>query len=93
MTLSTPGVGWELTENVLGDFKDQMKPSKEYQTQVLESGTRISKKWKCEECNGDGFINNSCSCHAEMASLRNMYHSCCPNRYGKYVKNIKGRYE
>jgi len=41
----------------------------------------------------DGFIGNSCSCHAEMASLRNMYHSCCPNRYGKYIKNIKGRYE
>lgn len=23
----------------------------------------------------DGFINNTCSCHAEMAALRNMWHS------------------
>lgn len=37
----------------------------------------------------DGFINNVCSCHAEIASLRNMYHKCT-NTYGKYSKNIKG---
>lgn len=41
----------------------------------------------------DGFIGNSCSCHAEMASLRNMYHSCCSNRFGKHGTNIKGRYQ
>ena len=23
----------------------------------------------------DGFINNTCSCHAEMAALRNMWHA------------------
>ena len=25
----------------------------------------------------DNFIVNSCTCHAEIASLRNMFHSCC----------------
>ena len=38
----------------------------------------------------DGFINNVCSCHAEVATLRNMFHSCT-NQYGKHSKNIKGR--
>ena len=41
----------------------------------------------------DGFINNSCSCHAEVATLRNMYHSCCLNSYGKSGRQIKGSYE
>ena len=38
----------------------------------------------------DGFITNSCTCHAEIASLRNMFHSCCTNAYGKHGNNIKG---
>ena len=38
----------------------------------------------------DGFISNTCSCHAEMAALRNMFHSSCTNTYGKYAKQIKG---
>lgn len=38
----------------------------------------------------DGFMSNSCSCHAEMDALRNLYHSCCSNTYGKYSKQIKG---
>ena len=41
----------------------------------------------------DGFICNSCSCHAEMSALRNLYHTCCTNAYGKYSKNIKGEVE
>jgi len=41
----------------------------------------------------DGFISNTCSCHAEMATLRNLYHSCCSNTYGKYGKQIKGTRE
>ena len=41
----------------------------------------------------DGFINNSCSCHAEMATLRNLYHNCCSNTYGKYSRQIKGTRE
>tara|TARA_Y100000591_G_scaffold311155_1_gene314264 strand:+ start:2608 stop:2835 length:228 start_codon:yes stop_codon:yes gene_type:complete len=24
----------------------------------------------------DGFIKNTCSCHAEIAALRNMWHNC-----------------
>ena len=39
----------------------------------------------------DGFIRNTCSCHAEIAALRNMFHSCCTNTYGKYSKQIKGQ--
>jgi tRNA(Arg) A34 adenosine deaminase TadA len=38
----------------------------------------------------DGFISNTCSCHAEIAALRNMYHSCT-NNYGKYSNEIKGQ--
>jgi deoxycytidylate deaminase len=41
----------------------------------------------------DGFICNTCSCHAEIATLRNMYHNCCSNTYGKYSKNIKVGYQ
>ena len=32
----------------------------------------------------DSFIVNSCTCHAEIASLRNMFHSC-----GKLSNSIK----
>ena len=38
----------------------------------------------------DSFITNSCTCHAEIASLRNMYHACGTNTYGKHGINIKG---
>ena len=41
----------------------------------------------------DGFICNTCSCHAEIATLRKLYHSCCSNTYGKYGKQIKGTRE
>lgn len=39
----------------------------------------------------DKFINNMCACHAEIASLRNMFHTT--NAYGKHGNNIKGRYQ
>jgi len=38
----------------------------------------------------DGFIKNTCTCHAEIASLRNMFHNCGTNVYGKYSNSIKG---
>ena len=38
----------------------------------------------------DAFIQNSCTCHAEIACLRNMFHSCSTNAYGKHGNNIKG---
>ncbi len=41
----------------------------------------------------DGFITNSCTCHAEIASLRNMFHTCGTNTYGKHSNNIKVGYE
>ena len=41
----------------------------------------------------DLFINNTCTCHAEIASLRNMFYCCSSNTYGKHSKNIKGVYK
>tara|TARA_B100000424_G_scaffold180756_1_gene139816 strand:+ start:905 stop:1174 length:270 start_codon:yes stop_codon:yes gene_type:complete len=37
----------------------------------------------------DNFIKNTCTCHAEIASLRNMFHNCTTNTYGKHGSNIK----
>tara|TARA_B100000482_G_scaffold146196_1_gene108417 strand:- start:124 stop:390 length:267 start_codon:yes stop_codon:yes gene_type:complete len=37
----------------------------------------------------DMFINNSCTCHAEIACLRNMFYSCGTNTYGKHSNSIK----
>ena len=37
----------------------------------------------------DDFIKNTCTCHAEIASLRNMFHSCGTNTYGKHSNSIK----
>lgn len=38
---------------------------------------------------GDGFIQNTCSCHAEIAALRDLWYSSCTNTYKKYSKQIK----
>ena len=35
----------------------------------------------------DKFIQNTCTCHAEIASLRNMFQT---NQYGKHSNSIKG---
>ena len=39
----------------------------------------------------DGFICNTCSCHAEIATLRNLYHThtCYSTARGKYSDQIK----
>ena len=37
----------------------------------------------------DGFISNSCTCHAEVDALRKLYHSSSSNTFGKYGVNIK----
>ena len=37
----------------------------------------------------DSFIVNSCTCHAEIASLRNMFHRCGTNTNGKQSNSIK----
>lgn len=41
----------------------------------------------------DKFISNTCTCHAEIASLRNMFHTCTTNTYGKHSNNIKVGYQ
>jgi len=38
----------------------------------------------------DNFINNTCTCHAEIASLRNVFNKFT---YGKYGNNIKVGYQ
>lgn len=37
----------------------------------------------------DGFIKNSCSCHAEIAALRSVFHNNYSNTFGKYGQQIK----
>ena len=37
----------------------------------------------------DGFIENTCTCHAEVDVLRKLYHSSSSNTYGKYGITIK----
>ena len=37
----------------------------------------------------DGFIGNSCTCHAEVDVLRKLYHTSLANTYGKHGINIK----
>ena len=37
----------------------------------------------------DGFIGNTCTCHAEVDVLRKLYHSSSTNMNGKYGVNIK----
>jgi tRNA(Arg) A34 adenosine deaminase TadA len=41
----------------------------------------------------DAFITNTCTCHAEIASLRNMFHQCSSNSRGKHNNSIKGGQE
>ncbi len=51
---------------------------------IMGRGHNSSRTHSC-----DGFIQNTCSCHAEMAALRDLWHSSCTNTYGKYSKQIK----
>lgn len=37
----------------------------------------------------DGFICNTCSCHAEIAALRNLYHTHTTIRGARYDDQIK----
>ncbi len=37
----------------------------------------------------DNFITDSCTMHAEIGAMRNMFHSCGSNAYGKYSNSIK----
>ena len=44
----------------------------------------------CRTQSQDGFICNSCSCHAEMAALREVYKQST-NQYGNHNNTIKGK--
>ena len=60
---------------------------------VVKNGKIVGRGYNSpRSTSSDNFISNSCSCHAEIATLRNLYHTCCTNTYGKYSKDIKVRY-
>lgn len=52
---------------------------------ILGRGHNSSRTQSC-----DGFIRNTCSCHAEIAAIRNLFHTTCENSYGNYINQIKG---
>jgi tRNA(Arg) A34 adenosine deaminase TadA len=37
----------------------------------------------------DNFIKNTCSCHAEIACLRNLYQTSLTTTFGKYSDNVQ----
>ena len=37
----------------------------------------------------DGFICNTCSCHAEISAIRNAFHTNLTDTYGKYKKRLE----
>lgn len=37
----------------------------------------------------DHFIRNTCTCHAEIACMRDMFYRCGSNTYGKHSNSIK----
>ena len=37
----------------------------------------------------DNFIKNTCTCHAEIACMRDMFYRCGSNTYGKHSNSIK----
>ena len=37
----------------------------------------------------DGFIYDTCTCHAEVDVMRKLYHKSMTNVYGKHSNNIK----
>ena len=46
----------------------------------------------CRTQSCDGFIQNTCSCHAEIAALRNMWHTNCGTQHSKFSRTLKGQY-
>tara|TARA_R110002074_G_scaffold377069_1_gene554403 strand:- start:204 stop:476 length:273 start_codon:yes stop_codon:yes gene_type:complete len=44
----------------------------------------------CRTQSQDGFICNTCSCHAEMAALREVYKQTS-TQYGNHINMIKGK--
>lgn len=41
----------------------------------------------------DNFINNTCTCHAEIAALRELYKNNYTNTFGKHSNHIKVGYQ
>jgi len=46
----------------------------------------------CRTKSTDGFINNTCSCHAEIAALRNLWHNFSETPNSLFQKNLKHQY-
>ena len=59
---------------------------------VVKNGKIVGRGYNSARCTSrDNFISNSCSCHAEIAALRQFYHMSLTNTYGKYSDSIKGQ--
>ena len=59
---------------------------------VVKNGKIVGRGYNnSRSTSSDNFISNSCSCHAEMAALRQFYHRSLTNTYGKYSDSIKGQ--
>jgi tRNA(Arg) A34 adenosine deaminase TadA len=59
---------------------------------VVKNGKIVGRGYNnSRSTSRDNFIGNSCSCHAEMAALRQFYHMSLTNTYGKYSNSIKGQ--
>jgi len=59
---------------------------------VVKNGKIVGRGYNSPRSTSrDNFISNSCSCHAEMAALRQFYHRSLTNTYGKYSDSIKGQ--
>ena len=58
---------------------------------AVTNGKLMARGHNHYRCNSrDNFINNTCTCHAEISCLRNMFHSCGTNKYTKNGISIKG---
>ena len=57
---------------------------------AVAHGKIMARGYNHYRCNSrDKFINNTCTCHAEIACLRNMFHLYGTNTYGKNGISIK----
>lgn len=56
---------------------------------AVVKGHIIGRGYNHYRCNTrDGFVRDSCTCHAEMAAIRQAYHSVCKD-HSNYIHSIK----
>ena len=61
---------------------------------AVTSGKITGRGYNNYRCySNDGFINHTCSCHAEVDCLRNMFYSQTLNKTCNTIKTGKSRYK